>query len=61
MKIGYSDHTLGIEVPIAAVALGGKMIEKHFTLDKNMEGPDHKCSLIFQEFKELVIGIFISL
>src|SRR5690606_14032638 len=40
-EIGYSDHTLGIEVPIAAVALGAKLIEKHFTLDKTMEGPDH--------------------
>lgn len=43
--VGYSDHTLGIEVPIAAVALGAKVIEKHFTLDKNMSGPDHKASL----------------
>lgn len=43
--IGYSDHTLGIEVPIAAVALGATVIEKHFTLDKNMEGPDHRASL----------------
>lgn len=44
-NIGYSDHTLGVEVPIAAVALGAKVIEKHFTLDKNMEGPDHAASL----------------
>ena len=45
VKVGYSDHTLGIEVPIAAVALGAEVIEKHFTLDKSMEGPDHKASL----------------
>lgn len=55
--IGYSDHTLGIEVPIAAVALGAKMIEKHFTLDKNMEGPDHKASLEPQELKAMVKAI----
>ena len=41
VEIGYSDHTLGIEVPIAAVALGAKIIEKHFTLDRNLPGPDH--------------------
>ncbi len=45
VKIGYSDHTLGIEVPIAAVALGASVIEKHFTLDKNLPGPDHAASL----------------
>jgi len=45
VRVGYSDHTVGIEVPIAAVALGAVVIEKHFTLDKNMEGPDHKASL----------------
>ena len=45
-QIGYSDHTLGIEVPLAAVAMGATVIEKHFTLDKEMEGPDHKASLL---------------
>lgn len=45
VNVGYSDHTEGIEIPIAAVALGAKIIEKHFTLDKNMQGPDHKASL----------------
>jgi len=45
VRMGYSDHTLGIEVPIAAVAMGATIIEKHFTLDKNLEGPDHKASL----------------
>lgn len=54
VKIGYSDHTLGIEVPIAAVALGATVIEKHFTLDKTMEGPDHKASLEPQELAEMV-------
>lgn len=55
--VGYSDHTLGIEVPIAAVALGASVIEKHFTLDKNMEGPDHKASLEPQELKAVVLAI----
>lgn len=55
--IGYSDHTLGIEVPIAAVALGATVIEKHFTLDKNMEGPDHKASLDPIELKNMVDAI----
>ena len=54
---GYSDHTVGITIPIAAVALGGNIIEKHFTLDKNMEGPDHKASLSPLELKEMVIAI----
>lgn len=54
---GYSDHTLGIEVDIAAVALGASVIEKHFTLDKNMDGPDHKASLEPQELKSMVKGI----
>lgn len=57
VEIGYSDHTQGIEVPIAAVALGAKVIEKHFTLDRNMEGPDHKASLEPDELKEMVTSI----
>ena len=57
VKIGYSDHTKGIEVPIAAVALGATVIEKHFTLDKNMEGPDHKASLEPEELKAMVCAI----
>lgn len=55
--IGYSDHTLGIEVPIAAAALGAVVIEKHFTLDKNMEGPDHRASLEPEELKAMVQAI----
>lgn len=55
--IGYSDHTLGIEVPIAAVALGATVIEKHFTLDRNMDGPDHKASLEPAELKAMVSAI----
>ena len=57
INIGYSDHTLGIEVPIASVALGATVIEKHFTLDKNLPGPDHKASLEPQELKEMVKAI----
>ena len=57
VQIGYSDHTKGIEVPIAAVALGAIVIEKHFTLDKNMEGPDHKASLEPDELKAMVSAI----
>lgn len=57
VPIGYSDHTNGIEVPIAAVALGATVIEKHFTLDKNMEGPDHKASLEPDELKAMVSAI----
>jgi N,N'-diacetyllegionaminate synthase len=57
VKVGYSDHTLGIEVPVAAVALGAEVIEKHFTLDKNMEGPDHKASLEPDELKAMVQAI----
>ncbi|MCI8327198.1 MAG: N-acetylneuraminate synthase, partial [Lachnospiraceae bacterium] len=56
-KVGYSDHTLGIEVPIAAAAMGATVIEKHFTLDKNMEGPDHKASLEPEELKAMVTAI----
>ena len=55
--VGYSDHTLGIEVPIAAVSLGAVMIEKHFTLDQNMEGPDHKASLTPGVLKAMVTAI----
>ena len=55
--VGYSDHTEGIEVPIAAVAMGATIIEKHFTLDKNMEGPDHKASLEPNELKTMVCAI----
>lgn len=54
---GYSDHTLGIEVPIAAATLGATVIEKHFTLDRNMEGPDHKASLEPQELADMVKAI----
>lgn len=55
--VGYSDHTLGIEVPIAAVGLGATVIEKHFTLSSNMKGPDHKASLEPKEFKSMVSAI----
>lgn len=57
VAVGYSDHTKGIEVPIAAVALGASVIEKHFTLDRNMEGPDHKASLEPDELKAMVSAI----
>lgn len=57
VSYGYSDHTLGIEVPTAAVALGACCIEKHFTLDKTMEGPDHKASLEPDELKAMVKAI----
>jgi N,N'-diacetyllegionaminate synthase len=57
VSVGYSDHTLGYEAAIAAVAMGAVVIEKHFTLDKSMEGPDHKASLNPEELKELVIKI----
>ena len=54
LTVGYSDHTQGIVVPIAAVALGAKVIEKHFTLDRNMEGPDHSASIEPYELKQMV-------
>jgi len=57
IQVGYSDHTPGIEAPIAAVAMGATIIEKHFTLDKNMEGPDHKASLEPNELKAMVAAI----
>jgi len=57
LPVGYSDHTLGIEVPVAAVAMGAKIIEKHFTLDKNLPGPDHKASLEPDELKGMVKAI----
>ncbi len=55
--VGYSDHTSGIEVPIAAVAMGATVIEKHFTLDRNMVGPDHKASIEPNELKDMVLAI----
>jgi N,N'-diacetyllegionaminate synthase len=57
LPVGYSDHTKGIEIPIAAVAMGAEIIEKHFTLDCNMEGPDHKASLEPDELKAMVDSI----
>lgn len=57
VRVGYSDHTKGIEVPIAAVAMGAEVIEKHFTLDKTLPGPDHKASLEPQELKAMVDAI----
>jgi N,N'-diacetyllegionaminate synthase len=57
IEVGYSDHTRGIEIPIAAAALGAAVIEKHFTLDRNMEGPDHKASLEPDELKAMVSAI----
>lgn len=57
VKVGYSDHTKGIEIPIAAVAMGACVIEKHFTLDKTLEGPDHKASLEPHEFIAMVKAI----
>jgi N,N'-diacetyllegionaminate synthase len=57
VKVGYSDHTSGIEVPIAAVAMGASVIEKHFTLDCTMDGPDHKASLEPAELKAMVTAI----
>ena len=57
LPVGYSDHTLGIEIPIAAVALRARIIEKHFTLEKSLPGPDHRASLDPRELKEMVIAI----
>ena len=54
VEVGYSDHTLGIEIPIAAVALGASVIEKHFTLDRNLPGPDHQASLEPNELQEMI-------
>ena len=57
MPVGYSDHTIGIEVPIAAAALGAVVIEKHFTLDRNMEGPDQKASLETKGLRQMIRAI----
>lgn len=57
LEVGYSDHTIGIEVPIAAVARGAQIIEKHFTLDRTLEGPDQKASTEPSEFKQMVTAI----
>jgi N,N'-diacetyllegionaminate synthase len=57
VRVGYSDHTLGIEAAVAAVALGAIVIEKHFTLDKKMPGPDHQASLDHEELKNMVAYI----
>ena len=57
IKVGYSDHSLGLEVPIAAVALGAEVIEKHFTIDNAMIGPDHKASLDPSELKQMVVAV----
>lgn len=59
LSVGYSDHTDGIAVPVAAVALGAEIIEKHFTLDKNLPGPDHKASLEVDELKAMISSIRI--
>ena len=57
INVGYSDHTLGIEVSIAAVSIGAKIIEKHFTLDRSLPGPDHSASLLPDELKSMVLAI----
>lgn len=57
VDVGYSDHTRGIEIPVAAAALGARVIEKHFTLDRNMDGPDHRASLEPAELKTMVSAI----
>ena len=54
VSVGYSDHTLGIEIPIAAVSLGASIIEKHFTLDRTLSGPDHKASLVPRELEKMI-------
>ena len=54
VKVGYSDHSLGLNIPIAALALGAKVIEKHFTLNTKLPGPDHKASLPAKDLKRLV-------
>ena len=56
-SVGYSDHTMGVEVPVAAVAMGAEIIEKHFTLDKEMDGPDHKASLSRCSRREVYSGL----
>ena len=55
--VGYSGHERGINVTIAAVAMGAKIVERHFTLDRKMDGPDHSASLEFDDFNKLIIGI----
>lgn len=57
VQVGYSDHTMGITVPVAAVAMGARVIEKHFTLDRDLPGPDHKASLVPSELTEMVLSI----
>ena len=57
VSVGYSDHTPGIEVPIAAVAMGATVIEKHFTLDRNLPGPDHRASLEPHELSAMISAI----
>ena len=57
IKVGYSDHTKGIEIPIAAVAMGASIIEKHFTLDRNLPGPDHKASIVPDELDAMIKSI----
>jgi len=57
IQVGYSDHTPGIEIPVAAVAMGASVIEKHFTIDKTMDGPDHKASLEPSELTDMVRAI----
>ena len=56
-RIGYSDHTKGIEIPVAAAAMGARIIEKHFTLNRNMPGPDHMASLEPEELKAMIMAV----